>query len=417
MAHINHSRDIVTMRSMPLSEALSGARILQSVAAFGGTSRQRRESALYTIRRFCSHMGVIVLQNDQQLANQLGLLGRQRTELAIANPNFRTYNENPAGSPVHYYDPLYGLSASGVLDAIIPADSAMPDAFATRGYLSAYLEILLALFRKDSVAFGDYPYSLDILLQLVEMSPLDLERSVLPRLPSQTRDRIRAVLMHDGAQLSAYTAVNSFAAEMATFLWTRRMPRDHTQSSMIDAVQRGCISCVTMPAASLRVLHYIYLELRELINRHIPFMLVVDDVDLSQSDELCQLFMAPHESSSYCTAVFEPAISQIARNDQEVGSFLAQHASILVFACSNAQQAQPFSDALGTYQRTITDRNVTSQRTPFAIFSSHGNGSTTHETQEHNITVEDLMGLGSGAVLCGNLYHLPEIIESINLGK
>ena len=105
----------------------------------------------------------------------------------------------------------------------------------------------------------------------------------------------------------------------------------------------------------------------------------------------------------------------MARDDAEVGALIAQHADVLVFRCASAQQAEPFSQAFGTYRRIVTDRQSNSYRQPFGLFSSHGMGNTQRETQERNVTVEELMDLRNGAVLCGSAHGQPVLFNRVAL--
>ena len=92
---------------------------------------------------------------------------------------------NPNGSANAFYDPLYGLSASYVLDILYPVsdDGFRSETQAVRSVLSDYLEILRFQFSKHPTPFGASPYNLDLLLELTRMPYADLERNVLAFLP------------------------------------------------------------------------------------------------------------------------------------------------------------------------------------------------------------------------------------------
>ena len=415
MAHVNFARFATQRRELRLDDVLPQAGGASSFAAFCGSADQRRSVALRGIRRSCGRMGVVVLQNDPQLAAEVGSLREELSGEAGANLAFRTYSMNPVGSLEHYYDPLYGLSAAAALDALIPDDMPPAEAHVLRSYLSAYLQIMLVQFRMRPEPFGAYPYNLDLLLDLAEMSPSRLEADVISHMPSQDAQAVRTVLSQEDSQQRAYAAVRAFAFEMGTYLWTRRGFARHTRASVAAAVRGGCIASVTVPTSNKTVFRCLYQELRSLVEERCPFLLVVSDVALDEVPDVRRLITAPHESAGYITGVTAPDVLHVARDDAEVGALIAQHADVLVFRCASAQQAEPFSQAFGTYRRIVTDRQMNTYRQPFGLFSSHGAGGTRREVQERNINVEELMDLLNGAVLCGSAHAQPVLFNRVVL--
>ncbi len=407
MAHVNFARFASSRREVRLDDVMPFDGDASSFAAFCGTADQRRRVALRGIRRSCGRMGVVVLQNDPRLASEVGSLRDEPGLAAGAAPGFRVYSMNPAGSAEHYYDPLYGLSTAAALDVLVPQDMPVAEAHILRSYLSAYLHIMEAQFRMHPAAFGAYPYNLDLLIDLTEMSPRRLETDVIARMDARVAAPARTLLSQEDAQQRAYAAVRAFASEAETYLWTRRGFARHTRASVSAAVRNGCVASVALPTANASVFRCLYQELRSLIEERCPFLLVVSDVALDEAPDLRRLITAPHESACYVTGVTEPDVLHVAADDSEVGALLAQHDDVLIFRCASTQQAEPFSRAFGTYRRIVTDRQQNTYRQPFGIFSSHGAGSTRREVQERNVNAEELMGLDDGAVLCGSAHGRP----------
>lgn len=415
MAHVNFSRFASQRRELRLDDVLPQNGGVSSFAAFCGTADQRRRVAFRGIRRSCGRMGIVVLQNDPQLAAAVGSLRDELGGSVGLNPAFRTFSMNPAGSAEHYYDPLYGLSAAAALDALVPEDMPPAEAHMLRSYLSAYLQIMQVQFRLRPGAFGAYPFNLDLLLDLTEMSPRRLETDVIGHMPDHDAAAVRTLLSQEDSQQRSYAAVRAFASEMGTYLWTRRGFARHTRASVSAAVRSGCVASVTLPTSNAAVFRCLYQELRSLIEERCPFLLVVSDVALDDAHDLRRLITTPHESADYITGVTAPDVLNVARDDAEVGALIAQHADVLVFRCASTQQAEPFSQAFGTYRRIVIDRQQNTYRQPFGIFSSHGAGSTQREVQERNVNVEELMDLGSGAVLCGSAHGQPVLFNRVVL--
>lgn len=416
MAHINYTRSAQYMRRRSIGEILPPENWGASFAAFCGDPYQRRMAGLQAVRRCCGRMGVVVLQNDPLLAAALGRLREDMPELARQNPGFRTYSVNPFGSPQRYYDPLYGLNATGVLDAIMPIDGrgyGTSSALNLRSWLQAYLDIMQLQFGRSPAPFGRYPFNLDLLLQLAEMPPDRLQRQVLQYLPSPGRESISTLLAQDDASKEVYAAVRSFANEMEEFLWTPRSFAAHPCISIVEAVRQRCIISVTVPTARPTVLRYLYQELKALQDARVPFLLLAAEVPLTASSELRSLFTGPHETASYSTGILAGDLSYVIAETDELSPLLAEHQEVLLFRCTSTQQARPFSEALGTYQRLVREEHQDRHWQPFRIFPVRARGVGIREVTEHNINAQELVQLQDGAVLCGGLYDTPILIGQV----
>lgn len=418
MAHISYTRSVLHSGRRRLEQILPWDHQGASFAAFCGTPEQRRAVGLQGIHRCCGNRGVVVLQNDRPLARDVGQLRSRYPQLAQRYPWFRTYSVNPMGSANSFYDPLYGLPLAAVLDAIAPTDGSGYGAVSVlslRTYLSAYLEIMQLKFQRNPAPFGRYPFNRDLLLQLTQMPLHQLECQVLSYLPEPARTHLSGLLSQENAQQQAYAAVNAFATELGDFLWTNKGFARHSCMSIVEAVRQRCVISVTIPSPRPAVLRCLYQELKTLKDARTEFLLVVSGVPLPESPELRQLFTGQHDTASYSTGLLASDLSQVIGDVSELAPLLAQHQEVLIFGCSSAQQAAPFSDALGTYQRTVWETHEEQHRQPFHFFSDHGHGVGSREVTEHNITPQEFLYLGDGAVLCGSLYLPPVIIRHVSL--
>lgn len=411
MAHINHSRDVYQRNRLSLSSFLTLDNSNPSFAAFCGRPAQRNAVALHGIRRYWGRTGIVLLHNDASLENSLG-------QLETTNPQLKTYLVNHPGNVDFYYDPLYGLSAEHIVNCIIPLASgnSFSDTNRTvRSYLACYLEIMNIQFRMNPQPFGNYPYNLDLLMELVRMPYRTLEQSVLNHLPEPQREHIKTLLSTPNAQQSVYDAVTAFATIMRTYIWTSRGFAGHSRMSITQAVRERCLISIYVSDSNPELLDYLTTELYSLINQQIPFLLMESGIQLNNCARLKQLFFAEHQHSNYSTAIITDGLSGIINSEEEMATLFSQHPEFIVFSCNNVRAAEPFSNALGTYQRLIEETQYSRNREPFHIFASHGNGRATREVTEHNVRPEELVYLNDGCLLCSTHYRRPVLIRHFSL--
>lgn len=424
MAHINYHRNVRFYGRLPLAEALPTENWQANFAAFCGRIEQRREAGLQAIRRCIGRVGIILLQNDSLLAEEI-----ERLPEALPAPGSsrqdvgRIYSINPPASSVHYIAPLYGMNHEEVLNAIIPTsgdNDSRAAVVAARDGLNAYLRILELQFlhsRARNPQFsGRSPYRLDLLEQLVALSYQDLDRQVLNQLPETERRPIRETLSSDGRILLVRGWVNDFTSLMSSTLWTRQSEVRHGTIGIRDAMLHRSLINISLPNPSPALLRYLLCELNSLRTANIDFLLVAAETSLAAFPPMCQLFTDPHTTARYRTGLLSADASCVLSPTQmgtALGSLLSQHHEVLIFRCDNASQATPFSAALGSYQRIIREQSHGRSRQPFAFFSSHETGIAQHEVTEYNVTINDLIGRADGAILCGALYPTPLLIGHV----
>ncbi len=394
--HIPHTRQIRSSRRRPISALLPADNAAASFCVFAGTLRQRRSAALAGIRRCAGRMGILVLHNDPGLPAALRELPVQ-----ALFPNF--------GGSLQY-DPLYGLDREGILNSIVPQDNP-----GLRGWLNAYLDILQLQFARYPGELGRYFCNLDALLALVSLPVYRLDQQVLQNLPQEEAQRIYARLSEPGAQTQVLDAVQALALELRGRIWQPREPEGHTCISAVDALAKGQLLCLQISGSRPRLLRTLYEELRLLTDARRPFLLVADDILLTDSPQLRSLFTQDHRSQNYATGLISSSLPQVAPEEAELGQLLHSAHEVLIFGCTDALQAQPFSQALGSYRRLVRDHQTQKYRQPFHLFSGHSRSTSIREVPEQNVTAGELTTLGEGAVLCGSLYNPPVLIRRVDL--
>lgn len=415
MAHINHIRTINSIPKMSAKDAFVSTK--QSFGIFCGIPFQRDQLLLNLLSNYCGKIGIVLLHNNLSFENQLG-------EIYALNPplsqtNFKMILANQAKSlqsMTSYYDPLYGLGDNEILNVIVPSANYGIDSNIQqlRSILSDYLSIIKYQFTKQNGNFGNYPYCLDLLLELTSM-PFDILRNeVLAYLPNDIKQNITSRLSAAGIQQMAYNAVNSFAHSISGILWTSRGFRNHTKTSIISTVSNKQLLSINIPGTRPDVLDYIFYEIQHLVESDIPFLLVEYGININLSSKLKNIFLSDHSSSSYSTGIVSENTSSVISpdNPSELADLFGQIQEMFVFSCASTLSAQPFSDGIGNYFRQITEHHIDRHRQPFHIFSGHGNGDVQREISQKIINPEELTNLGTGCLLYGKNHPVPVLIDN-----
>ena len=272
MAHINHIRNIDHLTRLSIEDVINNS-YPNSFGAFCGRQAQRNLIGLHKISRVFGRIGIILLHNDPLFESQL-------SQIYELNPSLRTGNSphmfiansvDSTGTITSYYDPLYGLTQSGILDILAPRTNARSplENNRLRSIISDYLSIMEYQFRKNPVPFGNYPYTLDLLYDLTSMPYSELQRRVISFLPDTLRAPISGRLSAEGSQQNAYNAVLSFAQSLNEFLWTKRGFSNHTRLSIVDVGKSRQLISIYIPESRSDVLEYIATELQQLNNLQI----------------------------------------------------------------------------------------------------------------------------------------------------
>ncbi|MGO5145225.1 hypothetical protein [Catenibacterium mitsuokai] len=415
MAHINHYRQVNNIQRLSIHEAISPRSSNDSFGAFGGYKNQRDLIGLYEISRNIGSKGIVLIHNDPNFESRL-------SELYTINPSIRQrrvapqmYLANSNGSQNSFYDPLYGLSSSDVLDVIapIPQDShTLSEVQSVRSALADYLEIISYQFKKNNNTFGKYPYNLDLLYEITSMSFTELNRNILAYLPAQQFDNLTRRLSAPEAQQRAFNAVRSFSLSLEKCLWKYKGFSKHSKLSIIDTVLSRNLISIYVPGSRKETLDYLAAEFKALNDRNISYLLITSNIAIGESPEFQKLFLNEHSALPYSTGILSEDISSIissgsTTNNTALSSFFSQTQDIFVFSCSSTLAAAPFSDGIGNYYRQVSEQHNETHREPFHIFSSHGYGSAQREIQQAIINPEELTSLGDGCLIYGSNHEIP----------
>ena len=415
MAHINHYRQVNNIQRLSIHEAISPRSSNDSFGAFGGYKNQRDLIGLYEISRNIGSKGIVLIHNDPNFESRL-------SELYTINPSIRQrrvapqmYLAHSNGSQNSFYDPLYGLSSSDVLDVIapIPPDShTLSEVQSVRSALADYLEIISYQFKKNNNTFGKYPYNLDLLYEITSMSFTELNRNILAYLPAQQFDNLTRRLSAPEAQQRAFNAVRSFSLALEKCLWKYKGFSKHSKLSIIDTVLSRNLISIYVPGSRKETLDYLAAEFKALNDRNISYLLITSNIAISESPEFQKLFLNEHSALPYSTGILSEDISSIINsgsttNNTALSSFFSQTQDIFVFSCSSTLAAAPFSDGIGNYYRQVSEQHNETHREPFHIFSSHGHGSAQREIQQAIINPEELTSLGDGCLIYGSNHEIP----------
>ncbi len=417
MAHINYARVIDTIYTMRLSQTRTNT----NFAIFCGKESQRNEAALYQISAVLGKKPIVLIHNNPTLESQL-------TRIYDINPHIREHNLQTkiivpnlsSNRNAFYYDPLYGMNPPDVLDAIKPMPGeTSPNALqieSVRAALSDYLDIMEYQFHQSSHAFGQYPFNLDLLLELTEMSYETLEENVLQYLPEDLRERIRANLSSINTQQQVHNSVLNFSKKLSRNLFTRRTAGTHPKISIIQSVNDHQLISIYVPSDRTEILDYLSLELKQLNDYRIPYVLIGDNIDLTKSQRLREIFLSEHQSLAYTTGIIASDLSSIvhagdtnASND--VISLYSQTNEILVYACPSTNSAIPFCENAGNYYRYVRDHHTGTTRAPFHLFPAHSQGSGIHEQKELIVHPEELTMNPDVCLLCGKDHPIPTRVD------
>lgn len=415
--HINHTRRLHQQRIMNITEAIPQDQTDISFGAFAGEEFQRYAVGHHEIARAFGRRGIVLVHNDPNFEASIGNV----YTLAVSGNRNQIYLANPNGSYNSCYDPLYGLRAGDVLDAIVPVPAnsyVINDIQSLRSALNDYLHIMQWQFEKNSAPFGAYPYNLDLLIQLVSMPFPELERNVLAFLPSSLASMISTRLSAQDIQQRVYNAVHSFAQKLSLSLWKRRDASSHSRLSIISSVMNRDMISIYVPSSRSEILDYLSVELKALNDQNVPYLLVTSGISIHNSDSFSRLFLDDHLHVNYTTGILAEDLSTVIGDDSpssKLASVFTQIQEMFVFECASTISASPFSEGIGQYYRRLQETSTSTQHAPFHFFASHGYATNQHEVQQAVINPEELINLGAGCLLYGKNYSVPVLVSYFTL--
>lgn len=410
MNHINYERRVALRNRLTLDQLFPSRYVSGNFAVLCGDHGQRREIALQALRQYVGKVGIIFIHNDPMLSSDLRTLveNQHGTNLHYANPDLYTQRN---------YDPLYGLSEARVLEALVPysADSAhYQDMTVLRSHLQDYLSIMKYQFNQSRRYFGDYPYNLDLLMQLAQMPYPDLKTEVLDYLPDTMRRYLEASLAKDSVQYNVMAVLRNFATMAEEHLWTPTNAAAHSRLSIVSVVRRGDIISVRVPNSDPTLMNYIDLELEELNHNATSYLLVESGLNLHSSRKIASRFLGEHSHLNYRTGIVTQSPASILSADSDdLSNLFSEYQEIVVLACSSKTEAELFSSSMGSYYRIVSSQVRNTSRRMFSLFPTHTNGVERHEVEERNIRPEEILNLSDGALLLGQNHDDPVIVSHL----
>lgn len=424
MAHINHYRQVNNIQHLSIHEAISPRSSNDSFGVFGGNKNQRDLIGLHEISRNIGSKGIVLIHNDPDFELRLSQLYTINPAIRQRNSVPRMFLANSHGSQNSFYDPLYGLSSSDVLDVIAPippGSHTFSEVQSVRSILADYLEIISYQFSRNNTAFGNYPYNLDLLYELTKMSFSELNRNIIAYLPVRQFENLARRLSAPDAQQKAFNAVRSFSVALEKCLWKYKGFSKHSKLSIIDTVLSRNLISIYVPGSRKETLDYIASEFKALNDKNTPYLLITSNITISESPEFQKLFLNEHSALPYSTGILSEDISSIINNGSSMNgntsnhtilsSFFSQTQELFVFSCSSTLAAAPFSNGIGNYYRQVSEQHNETHREPFHIFSSHGYGASQREIQQAIITPEELTSLGDGCLIYGSNHAIPILVD------
>ncbi len=413
MAHINRQRQITLARNFSLNQLMPAGQLPSNFAVFCGTTDQRSTIGLHAVQQCVGTVGVVFIHDDPFLADQLNTIQRNGTNTQLYYPNRIITQEHLN------YDPLYGLGEASILDIIVPPSSdglTTPNVDSIRARLADYLAIMEYQFKLSPGNFGNYPYNLDLLVQLTQMTYNQLEEAVLNYLPADMGSQLKARLSDSNVQQSVRDAVQKFRTLMQRYLWQPRGATRHTRMSIYESVINRHIISIYVPNSVPEILDYIDCELQALAEARIPYFLMESGINLSRSERMRTRFLNEHAQLNYRTAILSGSpTSFISTDSTDFAQLTSQYRNVIALQCSSAAEAELFSQATATYYRRVTTNHQERSRQAFHLFPTFSRGHNVVEQEERSVRVNELTDLHNGALIFTQGEQYPVLVNNFNL--
>lgn len=391
MRDTTYARRVLMRRTCRLSSLFPDGRLI-SFGAFCGNPSQRSSVVLRGMRLALGRMGVVLLHADLKLEAAAASLCSQ-----LGIPMVRVGASGAAQRQAGGYDPLYGLDRFGVLRALGVADD-----HSAATHVGHYLTILDTLYRMSPGRFGRYAYSLGALLRLSSLTVVNLQTNVLQAFSSAlSQDLVQSIIM-PGVQIDVYSKVSALAQRLSGTLCPALaqpgMSLPTPTTSLVALSTMRAVTSVYLPSGDVGTLDYLDAELDYLVRSHVPFMLVLSDIDVAGTD-MRQRLISENAGCSYTVGVASSNPLSLMHDQQDVAALFAKLNRIVVFPCTTSQVAESVSSIFGTYDHVVRDSNAGVSRGHGQLFGTYSEGYVEHTVKEQNVRPEDLMGTDRGALV------------------
>lgn len=382
-----------------------------SFGAFAGTADQRVCVVLRGIAPVLGRMPVVVVHGDTVLESALcQLAALYGVPVALAGPLRRNV-------PIAAYDPLYGLDRKGVM-RVLGVDKDAELESRVRDYLFI-METMHSMEGGDAL-IGTHPYKLALLHKITHLDYERLETEVIRQLPEGVQEELISRMTQPGDQRKVADVVDALETRLGELIHPYALPAltvAQPSCSISSNALAGGLSCIGVPAKDNAVLDQVDAEVRSLLRRGMPLMLVIANTDVAGSP-LAKLVLSLQPQDPLIVGLaLDRATSLVDPKEGNVASLLATLDTSLVFCCPNAGVASTFAGAFGSYERRILERGRHHSREFFGIFPRLDAGTHERFQDEGNVRPEDLVGKPRIALVAGRQRAVPMVVNCFDVGR
>ncbi len=361
------------------------------MSVFGGSADRRNRIVLDAIARAYGKMGVIIIHSNPSLITMIDRfyyfypkLCTYTEQVGIKVRKCQISSNNPE------YEPFYGMSEIRALEAIYPKTNTENGNSGQRNLCEEALRQYFKIIR-----YIGEELDLDILVRLVGMDINELE-SIINTMPQKDKNKIRETLSYNDIYKQVRADVDAFANSLEGRIWTP-CPEDGEVSdiSMIKAAENKAILSIHVNANN-DVLNYLTCEIKEMMDRGMRFMLVLDSVNIEGSimnDKLLAFSTLPFSTVLTCenvTGIF---------GNSSFRNVLSRMNTIFLMRHTDANIAREYTSTKGQYDRQVVTQHYGTNREAFKLFGSHNEGRNVAVDRFDRITPEEIVNLGDGAII------------------
>ena len=373
----NDERKILEKKRVSLEEWLPDSRQWESYAVFGGDIFQRNIAVEQGIARCFGHRAIFVIHNN------LSLEGELKNLLSIY-PDLEAYRYTPTtfvNSQNRNYMPFWGLDGDRIQEVLYPEAGQSQYKSGVRSYLRI-------------LEYEKKPYTLTNLLHLSQKKFEKLEMEDLNNIPDEIRDEIEANLLADDVMGKVKNDIESFAGVFRSSVWDER---EEEMVNLLAAVKNKALISVYLPVRSGSVLDYLAVELEMILESNLDFLIVIDSINI-EDGRMKRILLNPSLNMSKIIAAdtVGDVCSSVRNSGEEI---LHRFQKIVLFKCANSLVAKTYSDIIGSYLKTIESKTVNNTRRIGNWGSDRTKGKSVSQQLAPRLEPEELVALGTGAVL------------------
>lgn len=376
----NDERKILEKKRVSLEEWLPDSRQWESYAVFGGDIFQRNIAVEQGIARCFGHRAIFVIHNN------LSLEGELKNLLSIY-PDLEVYRYTPTtfvNSQNRNYMPFWGLDGDRIQDVLYP-EAGQSNTSQYKSGVRSYLRIL---------EYEKKPYTLTNLLHLSQKKFEKLEMEDLNNIPDEIRDEIEANLLTDDVMGKVKNDIESFAGVFRSSVWDER---EEEMVNLLAAVKNKALISVYLPGRSGSVLDYLAVELEMILESGLDFLIVIDSINI-EDGRMKRILLNP--SLNMAKIIAADTVGDVCSSVRNSGEeILHRFQKIVLFKCANSLAAKTYSDMIGSYLKTIESKTVNNTRRIGNWGSDRTEGKSVSQQLVPRLEPEELVALGTGAVL------------------